>query len=189
MATLTTFRSAYSELAAVSDHRVAVALNRAIAAFSAESYSATNLDLAILAQTALDVCGFLNLSPKTYLATLERLAMSRPDTTVVGFFAASDETTDLAVAADVIQARMPANARVTRMVGSLSAASSSGSVTAIVTVAGVAIGTITILANAVTGSIDITPATISAGQELAVEITGAGTDAAGLKITLYGVNL
>lgn len=108
-------------------------------------------------------------------------------------FAVSDETTALTTGTAKITLRAPHAMTVTGVRASLTTASTSGAVSVDINVGGVSIlsTVITIDQDEKTSTTAATPAVISTSAisddaEITVDIDGAGTDAAGLKVALIG---
>jgi len=125
-------------------------------------------------------------------ASTERIILAA-DLTDDIVIALSDETTAISTGTGVVSFRMPFAMTLTRVRASLSTASSSGVVTVDVKESGSSVLStlLTIDANEKTSTTAATAAVISDSAladdaEITFDITGAGTNAAGLKVTLTG---
>jgi hypothetical protein len=139
--------------------------------------------------------GISNLSEEQLLVAIAELLANRPisGTAFSITAAASDETTALTAGTGKVTFRMPAAVTLSEVRASLTTGSSSGSVVVDIDKAGVSILStkITIEANETTSLDAATQPVISDiitadDARITVDIDSAGTNAAGLKVTLIG---
>jgi hypothetical protein len=201
MATLDGFRASYEALDDVPDASVQRALDATAPKFSADSYSADDLDLVILAQVALDLAPSVNLSPAPYLAAFMRIvegaaankaAEMADAAALVPTYAlrlGCDDGSAPLAPADAFSFRLPVDLALVGVCLSLATPSTDGDVVIALTLNGDALATVTVYDTYEEFSA-LAPASIVAGDRLGVSVTSTGDeapDAAGLEVTLYGI--